>query len=162
MLSAAASSGDAGTGVTSTNNYFYLHGAPAGNSTGDVKMPTCLCYVINSKLNATQKAQKIQQLTPNSYVVLMTEKRMVASELPTSDSLCMTWYTKSLGQLKAEEKRFTARHKKGGHLLFVDGHVSWFSNHELQVPYQVAPVYDYNDPGKVVWDPFGPEGLSGN
>lgn len=149
---------DAAAGVSWSNNLFNVWGAPPGNPAGKVREPTCLSYVINSKLNGTVKSQKIAQLVPPTYVVLMTEKRMSPSELPTTDG----WYGKSLGQLKAEEKHFTARHHKGGHLLFVDGHVSWFSNAELQIPYSVAPVYDYNDPGKVVWDPFGPEGLAAN
>ena len=64
-------------------------GRALGKSWGLQKLPTCLCYVINSHLNQTQKVQKISQLIPqiygtndSTYVVLMCEKRMAASEIP--------------------------------------------------------------------------------
>ena len=51
---------------------------------------------------------------------------------------------------------FTARHRNGGFLGFADCHVAWFSNQELTTPSNPL-VSDYNYPGRVVWDPFGPE-----
>ena len=104
------------------------------------------------KLNATKPVQKIAQLDMNQTALLM-EKRMAANEVPTTDPN----YGKSLGQLKAEWKRFAGRHRHGGYVCFVDGHVDYFTTAELETPKKLAPKLDYNDPEKVIWDPFGPE-----
>ena len=138
-----------GSGVR--GGYVYLYGM--GDAGGVQSRPTYICYNINSKLNATQPVQKLSQLAPASAVVLITEKRMVPGELPTSDKN----YTKTLGQIRAEHKRFTARHRQGGFLGFADGHVAWFGNTDLTTPFTSTPVDDYNKPGLVVWDPFGVE-----
>ena len=160
---AIAASSDTSAGVTVNGGYFMLHGAPAGGGgSGDQILKTYMCYVINSKLNATQPVQKLSQLgsatngmevSSSSSVALMVEKRMYPGEIPSSDAN----YSKSLGQLKSEEKRFTGRHRAGGHIGFADGHVAWFSNVELNTPFTTTPTTDYNNQEKVVWDPFGPE-----
>ena len=149
----AASEGTPGSGDTVLNGFFMLHGAPpGGGGHGDEVRKTYVCYVINSKLNATQAAQKISQLRPASAVVLFTEKRMNPGELPATDAN----YSKALGQMKAEHKRFTARHRNGGFLGFADGHVGWFDNAELNTPFTTTPTTDFNNPDRVIWDPFGP------
>ena len=147
-----ATAADISAGVTTTNGVFYLHGAPAGSKgAGDQVLPTFLCYAINSKLNATKPFQRLAQLTFNN-TALIVEKRMAASEIPTTDPN----YSKSLGQLKVEWKRFTGRHRNGGFICFTDGHVDWYSVAQLETPKTTAPL-DYNDPENVIWDPFGPE-----
>jgi len=152
-VAAAATASDNGAGVVTRNDFFMLHGAPpGGNGSGDEVRPTFICYVINSKLNATRAVQKLSQLRWNSAVVLLAEKRMIQGEIPSDDPE----YGKALGQLKAEWKRFTGRHRHGGHLLFADGHVTWFSTEELETPYTTSPL-NYNNPYKVIWDPFGIE-----
>jgi prepilin-type N-terminal cleavage/methylation domain-containing protein len=147
-----ATPSDVSAGVTTTNGMFYLHGAPSGNKgAGDQVLPTFLCYAINSKLNATKPFQRLAQLTSNR-TALIVEKRMAAAEIPTTDPN----FGKSLGQLKVEWKRFAGRHRHGGFICFVDGHVDWESVAQLETPHTTAPL-DYNDPQQVVWDPFGPE-----
>jgi prepilin-type processing-associated H-X9-DG protein len=96
--------------------------------------------------------QRISQFSFNQ-TALIVEKRMAANEVPTTDPN----YGKSLGQLKAEWKRFAGRHRNGGFICFVDGHVEWFPVSKLETPYKTTPVLDYNDPATVIWDPFGPE-----
>ena len=150
---AAATPADNAAGVRTVNNFFMLHGAPPrGGGSGDEIRPVFICYVLNSKLNATRPVQKLAQLGASSQTVVMIEKRMIAGEIPASDPN----YGKALGQLKSEWKRFTGRHSHGGHLAFADGHVDWFSTAELETPYTTRPL-DYNNPEKVIWDPFGPE-----
>lgn len=161
---------DPANGVTWSNNLLNIWGAPPGNPSAipGVQMPTCLCYVINSHLNQTQKVQKISQLIPqiygtndSTYVVLMAEKRMSPSEIPKirSTGFADPYYTSALGQPKANEKRFTGRHHHGGHLLFVDGHVS-YATYERLVTINFSgpfPGLDFNDPNVAIWDPFGRE-----
>ena len=148
-----ATAADQAAGISTQSGMFMLHGAPAGGGGhGNVVLPTYMCYVINSKLNATQAAQKISQLRPGSSVAAFVEKRMTDHELPPGDQ----YLGKSLGQIKVEEKRFTARHRRGGYIGFFDGHIAWFGNKELNTPFTYTPL-DYNDPSKVIWDPFGPE-----
>ena len=151
-VTSMAAPADVSAGVqTDASGCYLLHGAPAGShGKGDQVRRTFVCYVLNSKLNATQPVQRMAQL--DSTVALLVEKRMTQGEIPTNDPN----YGKSLGQLKAEWKRFAGRHNKGGNILFADGHVAWFSVRELETPLTSSPL-DYNDPAKVVWDPFGPE-----
>lgn len=147
-----ATQADIGAGVTSTDGFFHLHGAPSGGGgKGDRVLPTFWCYVINSKLNATKPIQKLSQFV-DSQTALLVEKRMSDGEIPAIDPN----RGKSLGQLKAEWKRFAGRHQNGGFVCFVDAHVEWFSVAELETPFTTSPL-DYNNPSKVIWDPFGPE-----
>ena len=83
----------------------------------------------------------------------MVEKRIQPGEIPKTDP----FYGEGTARPKASHNRFAGRHRGGGMLGFVDGHVSWFSNAEVNV-LQNAPgqPLDYNQSGRVIWDPFGP------
>jgi hypothetical protein len=111
--------------------------------------------VINSKLNATQSVEKLTQLKNSSVVALIVERRMAPNEIPANDPYHDQLYQKNLGQLKAEHKRFTSRHRNhtGGFCCFADGHVGFLSLDEINFPYFGS---DYNNPTKAIWDPFGP------
>jgi prepilin-type N-terminal cleavage/methylation domain-containing protein/prepilin-type processing-associated H-X9-DG protein len=147
-----ATPADISANVKTPDGFFYLHGAPAGGKgSGDQVLPTYMCYVINSKLNATKPLQKLAQLDI-TQTALLVEKRMAANEIPTTDPN----YGKSLGQLKVEWKRFAGRHRNGGYICFVDGHVEYFTVAELETPHTTVPL-DYNNGEKVIWDPFGRE-----
>ena len=150
---AVATQSDISSGVvTDASGVFYLHGAPSGgNGSGDQVLPVFICYAINSKLNETRPFVKLQQ-AQYARTALLVEKRMQSSEIPTTDPN----YGKALGQLKIEWKRFAGRHRHGGFICFVDGHVDWMSVAQLETPHTTAPL-DYNDPQNIVWDPFGPE-----
>jgi prepilin-type N-terminal cleavage/methylation domain-containing protein/prepilin-type processing-associated H-X9-DG protein len=141
---------------TVSNSYFMLHGCPPGSGgTGDLVLPTYICYVINSKLNTSQAPVKLSQCSPASAVVLFVEKRMEPGEIPTTDAN----YTKNISQLKCDPKRFAGRHRNGGYLGFADGHVGWFLNTVLNTA-SITPgtgAADENNPAiGVVWNPFGP------
>ena len=134
-----------------SDGYLWLWGGAPGSGVPQAR-PTYMCYVLNSKLNATHKTQKMSQLRPGAAVVIFMEKRMIPGELLSGDKN----YAKALGQVRGEHKRFTARHRNGGFIGFADGHVAWFSNQQVNTPSD--PVKnDYNYPDRVVWDPFGPE-----
>jgi prepilin-type processing-associated H-X9-DG protein len=71
-------------------------------------------------------------------------------------------FLKDVSQLKAKWNRFTTRHRKGGYLLFADGHVAWFSWLQIQ-PIQVHNSQGYvttaNQPDQgLIWNPLGPVG----
>lgn len=111
---------------------------------------TFLCYVPNSKIDTGSKPYKMAQMRPASAVVLMTEKRMSPGELPKTDEN----YDKTLARAKADWQRFAARHRKGGNLLFADGHVGWFSNAEMAHAPGLKESNNWNQPAKAIWNPF--------
>ena len=135
-----------------------------------------MSYVFNSKLFGTgndgidRETWKLSQLLPSSQTVLMTEKIISAGEyrLPAqaaSANIGASGFTSNVGQPKACWTRFTTRHRAGGYLLFVDGHVSWYAWAQLQQPTVNtvnANLKDYNHPGLgVIWNPDTGVGTSG-
>ncbi|HVT88505.1 MAG TPA: prepilin-type N-terminal cleavage/methylation domain-containing protein [Tepidisphaeraceae bacterium] len=149
--------------------YFCIQGA-VGN-TGEQRA-TYFCYVPNSKLNTavvntsrskidpvtggTYMLFKMADLRPTSLVVLMVEKRMMPGEIPNAKGPDgQNYFDTKLDRAKADWQRFAGRHRNGGNLLFADGHVGWFTNYEIANPPGAFNV-NYNQPGKVVWSPFGP------
>ncbi|HEX3356349.1 MAG TPA: prepilin-type N-terminal cleavage/methylation domain-containing protein [Tepidisphaeraceae bacterium] len=119
--------------------------------------PTYFCYVPNSKLNETRKVEKLVQLKSSSLTILMAEKRMIPGEIPVKPAPdFQSFYGKSLARAKADWQRWAGRHRNGGFLLFADGHVAWFTQLEISHPPGAVFRNDYNVPGKVIWNPFGP------
>jgi prepilin-type processing-associated H-X9-DG protein len=106
------------------------------------------CYVVNSKLNDTRSSPRMSGLRPASEVALMVEKMMIYTEAAP------IFTPPSINRAKTTWNRFTARHNHGGHILFADGHVAWFSFAELMNAPN-APS-DFNQPGKIIWNPYGP------
>lgn len=144
----------ADTGVKVKDGYVYLIEAPPGVPFGGQGRPTYFNYVLNSKLDNHQPITKLSQLRPAAAVVMFVERRVLKAELPQTDP----WYDKSLARLRGDHKRFTTRHRNGGFLGFADGHVSWYSNAEVNVLQSAAPP-DYNM-ANVIWDPYGPSDVS--
>lgn len=145
-----ASQAVAGPGDTVTDGYFMMYGQTEGSPTpptGTVdQRKVYWCYVFNSKLNNTSYSLKMSQIRQSSEVPLLVEKMMVPGEIQPA-------YNDDLCRGKTTWTRFTARHRGGGFLLFVDGHVDFFTRNEL-VNAPGIPL-DYNQPGKVIWNPFG-------
>lgn len=175
---------DAGTPATLFNGdtispdqqYFMLwaNDYPAAGATGGsrsvVQRKFFMSYVFNSKLfgkynGVPYDTWKLCQLRPASEVVLMVEKLMSPGEY-NGIPIALNTYTgnsglpKNVGQPKACWTRFTARHRQGGYLLFVDGHVGWFPTTLLYTPSSPAintnKPGDWNKPGLVIWDPQHP------
>ena len=166
-------------------DYFLLYGVDSSgrikNSTGLVPLGNfqfAMGYVWNSKLTSTISAPtatsiKMSDLQNASSTVLMVEKITNPGEY--LDKAVQAYnqkypgvfggkidkfgYDNNLAQSKADWRRFTTRHNHGGHLLFADGHVSWFAWTDVQIqpdqmPYN-ANVSDANHPG-VIWSALGP------
>jgi prepilin-type processing-associated H-X9-DG protein/prepilin-type N-terminal cleavage/methylation domain-containing protein len=144
-------------------------------------------YVYNSKLTSsmttdTATALKMTQLRPGSSVVIMVEKLNNPGEYKIPDvqnyyakypgaylsnstgpEISSQGYLNNIGQTKADWRRFTTRHNKGGNLLFADGHVAHFAWTEAQIqPSQmvggsyVPGISDANQPNKLIWSVIGP------
>ncbi len=124
------------------------------------------CYVINSKIdNSLQNVPgslkvgrstgsgflRISQIRQSALTVLLVEKMMAVTEGNVT-------YTGDNAVGKTSFTVFTARHNNGGHLLFADGHVAWFSNKELDpltAGYVLSSTnFADNLPNKVIWDPL--------
>jgi prepilin-type N-terminal cleavage/methylation domain-containing protein/prepilin-type processing-associated H-X9-DG protein len=125
-------------------------------------------YVPNSQLNDTmQKSAGLSDYSPtrtmhlaqipfSERTILMLEMRANANELPTSDP----YFGKDLNRHRSDWKRFAARHFKGGHMMFADGHVAWVLNEEATTNSQGSrdssyPNGDWNT-SRLIWDPLGP------
>jgi prepilin-type processing-associated H-X9-DG protein/prepilin-type N-terminal cleavage/methylation domain-containing protein len=109
------------------------------------------CYVFDSKLSDSTPGQvepNISSLRRSTEIPLLVEKMMNPGEDPT-------YVNEALGRCKTAWTRFTARHRKGGNILFVDGHVAWFLRKDLYYDAPNIAINDWNYPGKVIWDPFG-------
>jgi prepilin-type N-terminal cleavage/methylation domain-containing protein/prepilin-type processing-associated H-X9-DG protein len=161
-----------------TGNYFLLYGIDPAQPATRVKpyysFKSYMSYVMNSMIFTTTNDGvdrdyqvchwKISQLRPASSVILMVEKLDSANEysLPAeanaSPYISPAGYTNNVGQLKANWKRFTTRHRKGGYLLFADGHVAWFSWQQVQPPPNpLNPgLINANQPNMgLIWNPMG-------
>lgn len=157
------------TGATATR--FGITPPPTGMPTSRAMI---LSYVINSKLGQTARtlflpwgveapAYRINNLRPAHLVVFMTEMRHAVGEIPSGmDAYYQSQggspnrlTTRDLSRMKADWQRFTGRHRGGGNLLFVDGHVEYFTMKEV-VTAPVPGSGDWNQPSKMIWNAFGP------
>jgi prepilin-type N-terminal cleavage/methylation domain-containing protein len=119
-----------------------------------VTRPVYWCYVYNSKLNNTagHSVVKITQIVRSTEVPLLVEKLMA----PLSNDPTFTANSEPLGRGKTAWTRFANRHRKGGYLMFIDGHVGWFARNDLYNNPPGVAAQDWNYYGKVIWNPWGP------
>ena len=166
--------------------YFLLWGVDSSgqvkNSTGlanNKQFKFAMSYVWNSKLGNTiagpvQKNVHMSDCRPGAEVILMTEKMANAAEYKDvyvqrynaanpgvySGQITPAGYDNKLAQSKADYRRFTTRHRHGGHLLFADGHVAWFQWTEVQIQPDQLPYdairSDANQYGRLRWSALGP------
>jgi len=135
---------------------------------GGVRQQFYFNYVPNSQLNNTMlrdanlqdyspnAAMRLAQIAYSDRTVLMLEMRANKDELPNSDP----FYGNDLQRHRSDWKRFAARHYKGGHIMFADGHVAWVLNEEATTNSAGNrnpnhPQGDWNT-NKLIWDPLGP------
>ena len=125
-------------------------------------------YVPNSQLNNTMlRDGNLSDFSPNNTMrlatigfsdktVLMLELRANPNELPSNDP----HFGRDLKRHRTDWKRFAARHFKGGHMMFADGHVGWMLNEEATTNSQGSRDTSYTsgdwNTSKVIWDPLGP------
>lgn len=117
-------------------------------------------YVPNSKLDSGLTANSdglkvnLDHVPMASQSVMMIEKRTKKDELPAGDAYLETTLDRSNG----DWQRLAARHAKGGHLLFVDAHVSHVKNADVTT--QPAVDFVSNTSGgwnrrEAIWNPWG-------
>jgi prepilin-type N-terminal cleavage/methylation domain-containing protein/prepilin-type processing-associated H-X9-DG protein len=107
------------------------------------------CYVPNSKLNSSipgNQRVRVSRIARPAATAFIVEMRTHRDELPPSSP----FYRKTLDRAKADWQRFANRHKEGGHIVFVDGHVE----HVTQKKATTSTGGDYNQ-GDLIWNPFG-------
>jgi prepilin-type processing-associated H-X9-DG protein/prepilin-type N-terminal cleavage/methylation domain-containing protein len=145
-----------------------------------------MSYVFNSALTtlyATDMgaALKMSSIRPSSEVVVMLEKlanygeykdpqvqawnnangaAIAAATGGGSTNIDANGYSNNLAQSKANWKRFAARHRGGGMILFADGHVKWFAWPDVQMHLTPGGANgggaDANQAGKIRWSALGP------
>ena len=156
------------TNLYAGGEYFSTWFVTNATSGATGRLPTFMCYVINSKLNHTLNAQAkaakqpvsppiiLTKLRPAAIVALMVEKRMSEGELPRGkpQTEYTSQYAKDLERMKASWVRFASRHRQGGNILFADGHVGWMTN--FDVNHRPTTANDWNQPGRLIWDVSGP------
>ncbi len=127
------------------------------------------CYVPNAQLDATLEKNlqaqgvtdplavrvQLSRIDKPALTVVMLEIRTVKDELPKDDP----HYGEDLKRHFADWQRFAARHRKGGHMVFADGHVEHRENIDATTnsvgTREDGTGYDMNK-GNLVWDPLGP------
>ena len=135
---------------------------------GGVRRQFYFNYVPNSQLNNTMlKDADLSDFTPDRMMrlaqiqyaektILMLEMRANQNELDAQDP----HYARDLNRHRSDWKRFAARHFKGGHMMFADGHVAWMLNQEATTNIQGNrdPAFTNGDwnTSKLIWDPLGP------
>jgi type II secretory pathway pseudopilin PulG len=182
MCPSAGPAGTQGTGDTMSpdGNYFMLNGIDStGVLTGSM-FKFNSSYVYNSKFNDTiafgsgSATLNTSRLRPSPFVVTMVEKMANSGEYrdpgvqqyharyPTvyGNKINAAGLNNNVGPPKSNWKRFTTRHRGGGHLLFADRHVAWFSWVETQIqpdqmPFQ-ATKSDANQYNRIIWSIVGP------
>lgn len=148
-----AVAGAPASGDTATDGYFMIWGWAESNplppppSGPRVQRKTYWCYVWNSKLNNSSPFLKIARVRKSSVTPILIEKMMNPGEDPS--------FVEPLARSKTAWTRFTTRHRGGGFMLFLDGHVGFRTRKEV---YQAQPNGDFNQPALVIWNPFGVAG----
>jgi len=131
------------------------------------------CYVPNAQLNNTLEQRLIDSGVPPiqaqyqarirlsnipnaERTAIMVEMRTSRTELERNDP----HFSRALNRHRSDWKRFAARHFRGGHILFADGHVEWVRNVDATTNKQGTrnpsePGGDWNT-NLIIWDPLGP------
>ena len=122
------------------------------------------CYVPNTKLDRQSPVRDAidngerrvkQGMIPNpAMTVIMLEMRTVGTELPTGHADAGV----SLDRAKAHWNRFAARHSKGGHMLFGDGHgehVKYDYAGMVATQDYVVPSSSGRNKPDLIWSPLG-------
>lgn len=147
---------------TTGDGYFLMWGiAPGATSLAGPReqRPTYWCYVFNSGLDnlfshgavdafGTRRI-KIDAVRGPAEVPVLVEKLMTPDE-------CTPRFIGRLNRSKTKGNewnscRLSARHKDGGNLAFLDGHVGWINRKEATTDLNNDGTY--NHPGRVVWQP---------
>ena len=133
------------------DGYFMLWGLNAAGNQLD-RRKTFWSYGYNTELDAGVEDRHSDKRVCLSQVRRPAETPILAEKLMRPDEHVPSFST-SVGQAAVSWRYFTTRHNQGGFLLFLDSHVGFFTLREL-LDAPNAPE-DYNQPGKVIWNPGG-------
>ncbi len=136
------------------DGYFLMWGTDPTGMTPE-RRKTYWCYAYNTKLDNMVEDRdhrericlSITKIARTAEVPILVEKLMRPDEHDPP-------FPTSVAQAATAWREFTTRHEGGGFLLFLDNHVGHFTREEL-INAPNAPQ-DYNQPGKVIWNPGGP------
>lgn len=151
-------------------------GYPLGGPT--LALPTYWCYIANSGLDAPVKNGDLSEATAiprgvrekdliyfgvarlrlteirfPQMEIQMVEKLMTPREAPDANYTKHPEYlncSKTKGN-SAEACKLAGRHRKGGYVLFVDGHTMWMSRQDATS--NPGPYNAYTNPGHWYWQP---------
>jgi prepilin-type N-terminal cleavage/methylation domain-containing protein/prepilin-type processing-associated H-X9-DG protein len=143
-----------GPGDTIVDGYYMMWGGKDGTTLSHYLGPSnqeqrkvYWCYVWNSKLNnsADNTPNLLGFRTPLATIPVLVEKMMRVDEVNPI-------YPDTLGRSKTANTRFAARHSGGGQLLFLDGHVDFYTREYVN---ETDEMGYFSKPGQIMWDPFG-------
>lgn len=133
------------------DGYFLLWGLNAAGTALD-RRKTYWSYGYNTELDAGIEDRHSDERVWLSSIRRPVEVPILVEKLMRPDEYDPPFAT-SVGQSAVSWDYVTTRHDQGGFLLFLDGHVGYFTRKQL-VNAPRAPL-DYNQPGKVIWNPGG-------
>ncbi len=133
------------------DGYFMLWGLNATATALD-RRKTFWSYGYNTELDAGTEDRHEDKRVCLSGIRRISEVPILVEKLMRPDEFSPPFPT-AVGQAAVSWKEFTTRHNGGGFILFLDNHVGFFTRRDL-LGAPNAPM-DYNQPGKVVWNPGG-------
>ena len=171
-----------GVGVTAAETdgegLFQLWGVDPAIDNAVRARRTFMSYVYNSKVTngmtkvpdpdgittgpkAIPPVTKLTKLRPAADFALLIERRTRVGEVTAADD---KYYesqggepnrltSRTLNRIKGDWQRFTSRHRKGGYILFADGHVGWLAMRDVLTAGANAgtATADWNQPGRLRW-----------
>jgi prepilin-type N-terminal cleavage/methylation domain-containing protein/prepilin-type processing-associated H-X9-DG protein len=174
----SASPANDGTASHASNGYFIMWGLPPGAQPTDAPVSglTYWCYIYNAGISdainnnwgdAYQSVDaygvvhlKLSRINPPSLVPILMEHMMTVGETsPPSFTYSTLNKSKSEASSAAGYCLLSARHRKGGNLLFLDGHVGWESRVQSITKQYNSPIFpgdrEETIAGQIVWQPLG-------
>ena len=157
--------------LPTADGYFALNCVDPLAGTGVTTRKFLTAYAFNSQLfNDAAPSWKFSQLKAGSTVALVVERlasygeyrdievQRLARQYPATvgKNITTAGYTSNLAQPKVSWKRFAARHRHGGFILYADGHVGFQPWTAVQGPTPGVATADVNSPSVCVWNPRGP------
>jgi prepilin-type processing-associated H-X9-DG protein len=167
-----------GNAAHSSNGYFTMWGLPPGAAPGAAAVSglTYWCYIYNAGISdainnnwgdAYQSVDaygvvhlKLSRVNPPSLVPILMEHMMTQGETsPPSSTYKTLNRSKSEASSAAGYCLLAARHRKGGNLLFLDGHVGWEARAQSITKQYNSPTFpgdrEENVAGQITWQPLG-------
>jgi len=155
------------------NGYFVTTGwisDTTGTTWTSEQRPMLLSYGMNAKIrnidydyhgttppgtrSKSMDVRKLARLEPGGLSVLLAEKRINPAELAPTEPTYAVDVVRPLTPNATDPTRFASRHRRGGNILFADGHVGWFSYTDVNKADTVSGQFpvQFNQPGIMLWN----------